>query len=90
MIAIINWTNVLDSLIFGAPAIIASLAAAIYGRKIHKQIQLPSGKPIGDAMEYTHDTAIANNLLLSRGNSTKTADHKVIEDHGALPPQVPN
>lgn len=90
MVGIVDWTNVLDTLIAASPAIIGAIVAAFYSHRVHKQIQLPSGKAMGEAMEYTHDTAIANNLLLARDNSTKTADHRSIEIHGSLPPQIPD
>lgn len=89
MLAVVDWTNVLDTLIASAPAIIAAVAAAVYGRKIHQQIQLPSGKAIGDAMEFTHDTAIANNLLLSKHNGpTKKAEHTELVSSPDVP-QIP-
>lgn len=83
----VNWTNVLESLIASLPAIIAALAAAIYSGRVHKQIKTPSGKPLGEVSEFTHDTAIANNLLLSKKNGpTKDANHSDLTDQT---PQVP-
>lgn len=92
----IDWTNVLEALIAGLPAIITAAISAYYAGKAHKKIEnvqseidTPSGKPLGEVAEYTHDTAIANNLLLSRDNSTKLADHEIIETHATHPPQIP-
>lgn len=86
MLAVIDWTNVLIALIAGAPGIIA----ALYGRSVHGQVQTPSGKPLGEVAEYAHDTAIANNLLLSRANGqTKTANAEQLHTEAQTPPQVP-
>ncbi len=60
MVAAVNWTNVLVALIAGAPAIIA----AIFGARIAKAIKTPSGARIGAVAESTHQTGVANNLLL--------------------------
>ena len=82
----IDWTNVLDSAIFTVPAVVA----AVYAGRIHRQIRTPSGKTLGETIEYAHDTAIANNLLLSTANGpTKTADPEDLRVEGASPPQVP-
>lgn len=75
----INWTNVLDSLIAALPAIIAAIAAAFFSRKVHNQIKTPSGEPIGKVIEASHDTAIANNMLLSIKNGpTKNIEHDTV------------
>lgn len=87
----VNWTNVLESLIAASPAIIAAIASAIYSIRTHRQIQTPSGKPLGEVAEFTHDTSIANNLLLSTKNGhTKPADHETLKVEGADVPQIPD
>ena len=89
MIATVNWTSVLESLIASLPAIIAALGALFYSKSIHKQIKTPSGNDIGNVAEFTHDTSIANNLLLSKSNGpTKTATHDTLS---SVPgPQIPD
>lgn len=83
----INWTTVLTALIAGLPAIIA----AFYSRSVHQQVKTPSGKPLGEAVEYTHDTAIANNLLLRAANGgTRPINGDEVHDYGAVPPEVPD
>jgi hypothetical protein len=83
----IDWTMVITALIVGAPAIIA----AIYAGRVHHQIKTPSGKPLGAVAEYAHDTAIANNMLLSKANGhTKPADHDTLSAGGKLPPHIPD
>lgn len=97
MVGSVDWTNVLDTFIGAIPAIITAMIAALYAAKAHKKVnavqdelQLPSGKPIGEAMEYTHDTAIANNLLLSKSNgATKSANHDMIVAEAPEHPQIP-
>lgn len=85
--AAVDWTRVLDTLIVAAPAIIA----AIYAGRIHGQIKTPSGKSIGAVVEYAHDTAIANNMLLSQSNGpTKPAEHDTLSAEGKTPPQIPD
>ena len=87
MLGAIDWTNVLVALIAGLPAIIA----AIFGARIHGQIRTPSGKSLGAVAEFTHDTAIANNLLLARHNGpTVPADRQTIAAEGETPPQIPS
>jgi hypothetical protein len=82
----VDLTNVLDTLIITLPALIA----AFYAARIHQQIKLPSGKSIGDAVEYAHDTAIANNLMLSKHNGpTKNADAELLRSEAATGPRVP-
>ena len=56
----IDWTQVLVALIFTTPAIIA----ALYGRKVHKQVQTPSGTAIGKQVEDALHTALSNNYHL--------------------------
>ena len=85
----VNWTNVLEALIAGLPAIIAAIASALYAKSIHGQIKTPSGNTIGKVAEYTHDTSIANNLLLADNNGkTKTATHDTLSS--APGPQIPD
>jgi hypothetical protein len=82
----IDWTMILSSLILGLPAIIA----AVYAGRVHRQIQTPSGQPLGIVAEYAHDTAIANNMLLSKANgATQPADRETIHEEGTTPPQIP-
>jgi|SRR5215475_5592972 len=96
-LGVVDWTNVLDSFIAAIPAIIAAVASAIYAIKGHSkitsvnsQIETPSGKPIGEVAEFTHDTSIANNLLLSKHNGpTTSATHDAILKAGADTPQIP-
>jgi hypothetical protein len=82
----IDWTNVIVAAIVGAPSIIA----AIFAGRVHRQVQTPSGKPLGEVAEYVHDTVIANNMLLSEANGrTKPADHDTLSHEGETPPQIP-
>ena len=86
VVAAIDWTMVITSLIVGLPAIIS----AIYAARVHSQIRIPSGKTLGETVEYAHDTAIANNLLLSKQNGpTKAANPADLKAEGETPPQVP-
>lgn len=86
VVAAIDWTNVLVALIAGLPAIIA----AVFAGSVHRQVKTPSGKPLGQVAEYAHDTAIANNWLLSKANGeTKPADPEALKSVGESPPQVP-
>lgn len=64
MLAAIDWTGVLESLIAGIPAIIAACGALVYAREGHRQaknnraqLQTPSGDPIGHVVERAHDLA---------------------------------
>jgi hypothetical protein len=83
----IDWTNVILALIAAVPGIIA----ALYAGRIHGQIKTPSGKPLGQVAEYAHDTAIANNMLLSKANGhTKPADHDTLSTEGKTPPHIPD
>lgn len=87
MIASIDWTNVIVAGIVGLPAIIA----AVYAGRVHGQIKTPSGKPLGEVVEYAHDTAIANNMLLTKANGhTKPADHDTLSAEGKTPPHIPD
>lgn len=86
LLATVDWTDVLDHLIIGLPAILA----AVFAFLIHRQVRTPSGKSLGTVAEYAHDTAIANNLLLSHKNGpTKNADVGELHKQGETPPQVP-
>lgn len=86
MLAAVDWTMVLEALIYTLPAIIA----AVFAGSIHHQIKTPSGKHIGAVAEYAHDTAIANNLLLSKENGqTKPADPGKLRAESENPPKVP-
>jgi hypothetical protein len=83
----IDWTQVIGDLIAALPAVIAALFAV----RVHRQVQTPSGKTIGEVAEYAHDTAIANNLLLSKQNgATVEADRETIRHEGESPPQIPS
>lgn len=85
----VDWTNVLDSLIAAIPAIIAAIISAVYSLKIHGQIKTPSGKSIGEVAEYSHDTAIANNLLLSKHNGpTKDMQHEDVTNETPQMPEI--
>ncbi len=82
----VDWTNVLVAFIAGLPAIIAAIGVLL----VHRQIQTPSGKSLGEVAEYAHDTAIANNLLLSRHNGpTVPADREQLKHESETPPLVP-
>lgn len=86
MIAAVDWTNVLDTLITTLPAIVAALVAI----RVHHLVRTPSGKTIGQVAEYAHDTVIANNLLLSKSNGpTKHADPGELQSEAETPPRVP-
>jgi hypothetical protein len=86
LVAVIDWTNVVVSGIVGLPAIIA----AVYAGRVHRAVKTPSGKSLGEVSEYAHDTAIANNLLLSKQNGpTKPADRETIQEEGSTPPRIP-
>ena len=87
MLAAIDWTNVLVALIAGLPAIIA----AIFAGSVHRQVKTPSGKSIGHVVEYAHDTAIANNMLLSKHNGpTKPLSKESAQHQSESPPVVPD
>lgn len=84
MIAAVNWTTIIVALIAGIPAIIS----AIFAGKVHNQIKTPSGKSLGEVAEYSHDTAIANNMLLSKKNGpTKDMEHDTVINET---PQMPD
>lgn len=86
----VDWTQVL---IVGVPAYIAAIfagLATLYTVRVHGQVQTPSGKSLGEVAEYAHDTAIANNMLLSKQNGpTKAAEPGELRAEGSSPPQVP-
>lgn len=87
----VDWTQVL---IVGVPAYISAIFAGIatlVAVRVHTQVQTPSGKPLGEVAEYAHDTAIANNMLLSAANGdTQPVDKETLRAEGATPPQGPN
>lgn len=75
------------ALIAATPGIIA----AVYAGKVHRQVKTPSGKPLGEVAEYAHDTAIANNLILSQSNGpTKPLERGEAHDAAQEPPRVPD
>lgn len=83
----LDWTQVALALIAAVPGIIA----AIYAGRVHRQVKTPSGKPIGEVAEYTHDTSIANNLILSQSNGpTKPLGRSQAHDAAQVPPRVPD
>lgn len=87
LLAAVDLTNVLDTLIVTIPAIIA----ALYARNIKKEITTPSGPSIGKQVEAAHVTAIANNHFLSAAHGqTHDAPADTLEKNGDLPPQMPN
>lgn len=65
----VGWPNVVMALIVALPSIIAALTAI----RVRKAIQTPSRKPLGEVAEFTHDTAIANNMHLRQLNGGKQA-----------------
>ena len=82
-----NETYVLVALISSLPA----LLSAIFAGRVHRAIQTPSGKPLGEVAEYAHDTALANNMLLTKANGhTKPADHDTLVAEGKTPPHIPD
>jgi hypothetical protein len=86
MLAALDWTMILETLIITLPAIIA----AVYAARVHKQIKTPSGAPLGHVVEYAHDTAIANNMLLRKANGpTVRAVPGQLHEEGETPPSVP-
>lgn len=82
LLAALDLTNVLDTLIITLPAIIA----AVYAARVHREIKTPSGKSLGAVAEYAHDTAIANNLLLAKHNGPTTPIDKATIDHATENP----
>lgn len=86
LLAAIDWTNVIVASIVGLPSIIA----AVFAGRVHRQIQTPSGQKLGVVAEYSNDTAIANNLLLSKQNGpTKPADRETLHEEGLTAPRIP-
>lgn len=86
-LAAVDWTQVLGDLIAIVPALVTVVLAA----RIHKAIKTPSGKPLGEVAEYAHDTAIANNLLLSKANGpTKPLARSEAHSAAQEPPRVPD
>lgn len=86
-------TGVEDVLLYGVPAYIAALggaAAAVISALNKRELRTPSGPSIGEQVERSHLTAIANNMLLSRKNGpTKPIDPEAVKDEHPPPPQVP-
>lgn len=86
----VDWTQVL---IVGVPAYIAAIFAGIatlMATRVHGQVKTPSGKTIGEVAEYAHDTAIANNMLLSKQNGpTKIVSRETLREEGSTAPRVP-
>ena len=73
MLAAIDGTNVLDTLIVTLPAIIAAVFAGL----IHHQIKTPSGDSIGSVAERTHDMAAVSVAAVTGTNGpqvTKAAE----------------
>lgn len=66
-----DWTQIivtaLGSLTTIALAYISLQARKIslQAKQIHNEMKTPSGKPLGEVAEFTHDTAIANNMHLN-------------------------
>jgi hypothetical protein len=86
-LAAVDWTNVLIAFIAGVPAIISAVGVLL----VHGQVKTPSGKSIGEVAEYAHDTAIANNLLLSAKNGpTKNAEREELLKEAEHGPKVPD
>lgn len=59
----IDWTQVIVTLILTAPAIIAAVmarGAKREARAVHDQVKTPSNRPIGEQVEDTLHTVIAN------------------------------
>lgn len=82
----VDWTKVLDTAIITLPAIIA----AWYAARIHSQIKTPSRRSIGKQVEWTGQTAKANNMLLANANGeTKPAEPGQLTQTGAEGPSVP-
>lgn len=86
IVATVDWTPVLVAVIPSIPATIAALRAS----HIHRAIRTPSGDPIGHVVERTHETGIANNLLLRKHNGpTKAANGEELREASHEPLQVP-
>lgn len=87
---IVDWTQVL---IVGVPAYIAALfagVATLLVARTHRALQTPSGDAIGHVVERTHETSIANNMLLRQANGeTEKGTHRQLSDAGEAGPQVP-
>ncbi len=74
-----DWTNVLDALIAGLPAIIASTAALLYARRNGQHLRTPSGDTIGAVTERTHDlAAVATLTAVNAARTPHTADSPVL------------
>lgn len=82
----VDWTQVIGDLIGIVPAVLA----AWFAYRIHRSIKTPSGRPLGEVAEYAHDTAIANNLLLSKSNGpTQPLSRDKAHEAASEPPRVP-
>lgn len=67
----VGWPEVALALIAALPGIIAAIASLLNRR----DMKTPSGDRIGRVAEYTHDTAIANNLHLRGLTKADPADN---------------
>ena len=86
MLAAVDWQ--------GIATVIAALGAAfatVIGALNRRALRIPSGGTIGQKVEYSHDTAIANNLLLRVSNGeTRKPEPDELKQAGAEPPEVPS
>jgi len=80
LVASVDWTQVLLHALttFGIVATAYfAYAAKRDAKTVREEIRTPSGKPIGEVAEFTHDTAIANNVhLMALGEKKKAAARK--------------
>ena len=60
----IDWTTVIVAALSALPGSLAAFVAL----SVRKKVSTPSGDPIGHVVERSHETAIANNLLLHKLN----------------------
>ena len=60
----IDWTTVIVAALSALPGSLAAFVAL----SVRKRVSTPSGDPIGHVVERSHETAVANNLLLRRMN----------------------
>ena len=86
----VDWNSVL---IYGIPSYIAAIGAAVaavIGAKNRRSLSTPSGRSIGEQVESSHLTSIANNMLLSVTNGpTKPLDPHTVQGDNTPEPQVP-
>lgn len=67
-----------------------SFCSVVFSARIHRQIKTPSGDSIGAVMERSHDTGIANNLLLRQlSPATRPANGEELHVASHEPPSVP-